>query len=87
MEQFFMVHRIFLNPNKNNSVEIFSVSDYASVDACVQAAEARFHNIISADLQNPAVTYQMTFIIDNGGNFLERPVVFDRRTPEPEVEE
>lgn len=76
---FYMVIRLFMAPNKNNSVEIFSVSDYESVDACIRAAEARFHNIITADLQNPAVTYQMTGIMDNTGAWLEKPVVFDRR--------
>ena len=77
---FYLVNRLFMNPTKNNSVEIFNVADYASVDECVRAAEARFHNIITADLQNPAVIYQMTSIMDNAGNYLEHPVVFDRRT-------
>lgn len=76
---FYMVNRLFLTPGKNSSVEIFAVSDYPSVDACIRAAEARFHNIITADLQNPAVMYQMTSIMDNTGAFLEKPVVFDRR--------
>ena len=84
---FFIVIRLFLSPNKNNSMELFYVSDYDSVDACVRAAEARFHNIITADLQNENVIYQMAAIMDNAGNFLEKPVVFDRReTPEPEEE-
>lgn len=83
---FYMVYRIFLDPNKNNSMEIFKVADYPSVDACLRAAEARFHNIITADLQNPAVEYQMTFILDNGGNYIERPVIFDRRQLPAEAE-
>ena len=77
---FFMVQRIYLNPGKNNSMEIFKVEDYPTVDACLMAAEARFHNIITADLQNPDVIYQMTFIMDNGGNYVEKPVIFDRRS-------
>ena len=77
---FFMVHRVFMNPSKNNSMEVFNVSDYPTVDACVMAAEARFHNIITADLQNPDVVYQMTFIMDNAGNYVEKPVIFDRRS-------
>lgn len=45
---FYIVIRIFLEANKNNhSVEYFKVSDYESVDACLRASEARFHNIIT----------------------------------------
>ena len=77
---FYMVVRIFFNPQKNSAVEIFNVSDYDSVEACAMAAEARFHNIITADLQNPDVVYQMTYIMNNNGGFVEKPVVFDRRT-------
>lgn len=84
---FFIVNRLFLTPAKNSSMELFFVDDYDSVDACVRAAESRFHNIITADLQNENVVYQMTSIVDNAGNFLERPVVFDRRpAPEPDPE-
>ena len=79
---FYMVVRIFIDSSNHNSVEYFKVADYDSVDACLRAAEARFHNIITADLQNQSVNYQMTYIIDNGGNFVERPVVFDRRVAE-----
>ena len=76
---FFMVIRVFETDTHNNSIQYFNVADYESVDACRMAAEARFHNIITADLQNEAVVYQMTTIIDNAGNFIERPVIFDRR--------
>lgn len=73
---FYQVIRIFFKgENKSNSVEYFD--DYLS-------AQARYHNIIAADLQNQEVTYQGTYIIDNGGNMLER-AIFDRR--EVEVEE
>ena len=76
---FYMVVRIFRDPQDNNSVQYFNVSDYESQDACLRAAEARFHNIITADLQNPNVVYQMTYIMDNAGNLAEKPVIFDRR--------
>lgn len=82
MNSFYIVNRIFLNPSKNNSSEIFNVSDYASVDACILAAEARFHNIVTADLQNPDVVWQMANIMDNAGNMIEKPVIFDRRPVE-----
>ena len=75
---FYQVIRIFFKSDiKSNSVEYFD--NYLS-------AQARYHNIISADLQNNEVTYQGTYIIDNGGNMLEH-VIFDRRpTPTPESE-
>jgi hypothetical protein len=76
---FYMVVRIFRTSQDNNSIQYFNVSDYESQDACLRAAEARFHNIITADLQNPDVVYQMTYILDNAGNFTEKPVIFDRR--------
>lgn len=76
---FYMVVRIFRTTQDNNSIQYFNVSDYESHDACIRAAEVRFHNIITADLQNPEVVYQMTAILDNAGNFIEMPVVFDRR--------
>ena len=76
---FFMVVRVYLDSQNHNSIEYFKVADYADTDACLRAAEARFHNIITADLQNQNVVYQMTYIIDNGGNMIEHPVVFDRR--------
>ena len=76
---FYMVFRNYLDPNKGNSMEMFKVSDYADVESCVRAAEARFHNIITADLQAQNVVYQCTFIMDNAGNLIEKPVVFDRR--------
>jgi len=76
---FYMVVRIFRTTQDNNSIQYFNVSDYESQDACLRAAEVRFHNIITADLQNPDVVYQMTAILDNAGNFIEMPVVFDRR--------
>ena len=75
---FYKVIRIFFKGEaKSNSVEYFD--NYLS-------AQARYHNIISADLQNNEVTYQATYIIDNGGNMLEH-AVFDRRpAPTPETE-
>ncbi len=79
---FFMVVRIYIDSQRHNSVEYFVVSDYTSVDACILAAEARFHNIITADLQNKNVNYQQTYIIDDSGKFVENPVIFDRRIME-----
>ena len=76
---FYMVVRIFRTSQDNNSIQYFNVADYESQDACLRAAEARFHSIITADLQNPDVVYQMTAILDNAGNFVEKPVIFDRR--------
>ena len=77
---FYMVFRNYLNPTKGNSLEIFNVSDYNSGEECFRAAEARFHNIITADLQAQGVVWQCTFIMDSNGNMIEKPVVFDRRT-------
>ena len=72
---FYQVIRIFFKgENKSNSVEYFD--NYL-------LAQARYHNIIAADLQNQEVTYQGTYIIDNGGNMLER-AIFDRRNEEGE---
>ena len=76
---FYMVVRIFRTSQDNNSIQYFNVADYESQDACLRAAEARFHNIITADLQTPEVVYQMTAILDNAGNFIEKPVIFDHR--------
>lgn len=76
---FYMVIRVFETDRHNNSIEYFKAADYDSAIACLRAAEARFHNIITADLQNEQVIYQMTAIMDNGGNFVEKPVIFDRR--------
>ena len=67
---FFMVLRVFFKgETKSNSVEYFDN---------IIAAEARYHNIISADLQNKEVTYQATIILDNALNMVEH-AVFDRR--------
>ena len=67
---FYKVIRIFFKgETKSSSVEYFD--SYLS-------AQARYHNIISADLQNNEVTYQATYIIDYIGNMLEH-AVFDRR--------
>lgn len=76
---FYMVVRIFRTAQDNNSIQYFNAADYPDQDACFRAAEARFHNIITADLQAPDVIYQMTYIMDNAGNLVEKPVVFDRR--------
>ena len=76
---FYMVVRIYETKQHNNSVQYFNVADYESQDACLRAAEARFHNIITADLQDQNIVYQMTYILDNAGNFTEKPVIFDRR--------
>lgn len=66
---FFKVIRIFFKGEvKSNSVEYFDN---------ILNAEKRYHNIISADLGNDEVTYQATYIIDNGGNMLEH-AIFDR---------
>ena len=81
---FFILFRLFLNPSKNSSAEIFNVSDYASVDACLLAVKARFHNVVAADLLNESIIYQMTFVTDNTGNIIEEPEVFDRRLPSEE---
>lgn len=75
---FYMVVRIFHTNKDNHSVEYFREKDYESRRACLRAAEARFHNIITADLNNPEVVYQMAYIMDANGNFVERPVIFDR---------
>jgi len=84
---FYMVIRVYENNQHNNSIQYFNVSDYPTQDACLRAAEARFHNIITADLQDTTVVYQMTCIMDNSGNFVEKPVIFDRRpAPEPAPE-
>ena len=74
-----MVIRVFETDRHNNSIEYFNAADYDSSIACLRAAEARFHNVITADLQNEQVIYQMAAIMDNGGNFVEKPVIFDRR--------
>lgn len=76
---FYMVVRIYRDAQDNHSVQYFKEADYPDRGACLRAAEARFHNIITADLQNPDVKYQMTYIMDNAGNLIERPVIFDRR--------
>ena len=76
---FYMVVRIFVDSTNHNSVEYFKAEDYDNMDRLREAAAARFHNIISADLQNPSVVYQQAFVIDNGGNFIDMPVIFDRR--------
>lgn len=66
---FFAVIRIFFKgETRSNSIEYF--------DNIINA-EARYHNIIATDLQNAEVTYQATYIIDNGGNMLEH-AIFDR---------
>ena len=75
---FYMVVRIYRDAQDNHSVQYFKESDYPDRDACLRAAEARYHNVITADLQNPDVKYQMTYIMDNAGNLIERPVIFDR---------
>ena len=80
---FYMVIRVFKTAQDNNSIQYFHVADYESADACLRSAEARFHNIITADLQNPDVVYQMTYILDSAGKFTEEPVIFDRREAAP----
>lgn len=77
---FYMVVRIFIDTTTHNSVEYFWAKDYDDLGKLNVAASARFHNIISADLMNENVVYQQTYVIDNGGNYVERPVIFDRRT-------
>ena len=47
-----MVIRVFETDRHNNSIEYFNAADYDSAIACLRAAEARFHNIITADLQS-----------------------------------
>lgn len=87
-DTFYMVVRVYHNNKNNHSIEYFLLSDYDSVDALKQAAKARFHNIIAADLLNENVVYQMAYIMDQAGNYIEKPEIFDRRPkPEPEPEQ
>lgn len=78
---FLQILRIYYDGSWHHSVQYFFLSDYTSVDTMRLAADARYHNIIAADLQNAAVTYNAAYIIDNGGNMLEKDI-FDRRVVE-----
>ena len=80
---FIMLVRIYFTNVENHSVQYFHAKDFASVDAMVQAATARYHNILAADLQNAACVYNACYMIDNGGNILDHDV-FDRRTDQIE---
>ncbi len=85
---FYQILRIYLTDTFHNSVQYFYLADYESVDAMMIAVQARYHNILAADLQNADCTYNAAYIIDNAGNTFEK-AVFDRRpaeTPE-ETEE
>lgn len=71
----YQIIRIFFKgETKSNSVEY--TDDYI-------AASQRFYNIVSADLGNPEVTYQATYLKDKSGNDVILPVVYDR-TPTPQ---
>ena len=82
---FLMVVRVYEKNGWKNSIQYFHLADYESVDAMVLDAKARFHNILAADLSDQAVTYNMAYIIDNAGNSIQDPEIFDRR-PQPEPE-
>lgn len=92
---FYIVVRVFLrfDGSESHSTEYFKQEDYASIDELLRATRARYHNIISADLQNKNISYQQCFVMDNGGNFVAGclPFVDDRRNeapqPEPEPEQ
>ena len=82
---FYMVVRIFVDSTTHNSVEYFKEEDYNhDTDVLERAASARLYNIVSADLQNQNVKYQMAYILDNHGEYVIPPIVYDRREPEPE---
>ncbi len=84
---FYQVLRVFQKLGAwNHSMQYFHLADYTSVDACLLAATARYHNILAADLQTEGVTYNACYIIDNAGQVLTKDV-FDRRTAEAETEE
>ena len=77
---FWMVNRIFNTKEKNShSVEYFYEKDYESRDDMIRAAKTRYYNIVAADLQKADVVYQATFIMDEKGNVIERPIVFNRQ--------
>ncbi len=83
---FYQILRIYLTDVFHNSVQYFHLADYESVDALMIAVQARYHNILAADLQNADCIYNAAYIIDNGGNTLEK-AVFDRRVAAPAEEE
>lgn len=69
-----VIHIFFKDETKFNSVKYFN--NYLT-------AQTRYHNIISINLQNNEVTYQITYVINNDGNILEH-TIFDRRQIESE---
>ncbi len=84
---FLMVVRVYEKDGWKNSIQYFHLAGYQSADDMVREAKARFHNILAADLADQAVTYNMAYIMDNAGNIIQAPEIFDRRPqPEPEGE-
>lgn len=78
---FIQIIRVYFTNQENHSVQYFKLADYASVDAMMQAATARYHNILAADLQNENCVYNACYMIGNAGNMLDHDV-FDRRSAE-----
>ena len=75
---FYQVIRIFMKNGAEPQRSVQFYNDYGD-------AEKRYYAIIAADINDPQVEYQGTYIIDSTGNTLERKV-FDRRSFEPEPE-
>lgn len=68
---FYIVNRLFYKGEKEtHSTQIFS---------SYEEARKRYYNIISADLNDEAITYQMANIISKDGTMLDHQV-FDRNT-------
>lgn len=83
-KEFYMLIRIFrASGTMTHSVQYFNLSDYESQDACFLAATARYHNILSADLQNESCDYNACFMITDTGVMIKgKNEVYDRRVKE-----
>ena len=78
---FIMLVRIFFTNTVNHSVQYFKQEDYQTRQEMIQAATARYHNILAADLQNETVTYNACYMIDDTGYVMDKDV-FPRNAEE-----
>lgn len=76
METMFFVHRVRIDVSGSQTASTQTYPDK-------NKARKRWHNILSADLDNPDISYELVQVIRSDGICIDLEIIDNRVAPEP----